>query len=116
MEEKDDRENLGNDLGQQQRQFLLELSSAFQDRVISPGIVIARMMQSNDAISEYDIFVSFTESAPPETNSAGVIKKSAGRIMLAMYITYLRKLSKPHLSQPFLPWSVEGRPHQEDAH
>ena len=35
MAEKDDRENLGDDLGQRQRQFLLEFSSARQDRV--PG-------------------------------------------------------------------------------
>ena len=52
MAEKDDRENLGDDLGQRQRQFLLELSSALQDRVPSPGIAFARMIQSNDAISD----------------------------------------------------------------
>ena len=50
MAEKDDRENLGDDLYQRQRQFLLELSSAPQDRVPSPGIVFARMKQSNNKI------------------------------------------------------------------
>ena len=68
MAEKDDRENLGDDLGQRQRQFLPELSSALQDGVPSPGIAFARMIQSNDAIS--DIIISLdllTVSAPPET-------------------------------------------------
>ena len=50
MEGKDDRENRGDDFGQRQRQFLLELSSALQDRAPSPGIVFERMIQSNDAI------------------------------------------------------------------
>ena len=60
MAEKDDRENLGNDSGQRQYQFLLELSSALQDRVPSPGIAFARMIQSNDMqISECDIFRCF---------------------------------------------------------
>ena len=69
MTEKGDRENLGNDLGQRQRQFLLELSSALQDRVPSPGIVFARMIQSNDAISDMTRIYSFlllTVSAPPD--------------------------------------------------
>ena len=52
MAEKYDRENLGDDLGQRQRQFLLELSSGIQDRVPLQGIVFARMIQSNDAISD----------------------------------------------------------------
>ena len=64
MAEKDDRENLGDDLGQRQRQFLIELSSALGDRVPSPGIAFARTIQSNDAISDtvYDIFDSFAHS------------------------------------------------------
>ena len=64
MAEKDDRENLGDDFVQQQRQFLLELSSALQDRVPSLGIAFARTIQSNDAISDtvYDIFDSFAHS------------------------------------------------------
>ena len=57
MAEKDDRENLGDDFGQRRRQFLLELSSALQDRVPSPGIAFARTIQSNDAIS--DMIFSF---------------------------------------------------------
>ena len=52
MAEKDGRENLGDDLGQRQRQFLLELSSALQDEVPSPGIVFAQMKPSKDAISD----------------------------------------------------------------
>ena len=57
MAEKNDLENLGDDLGQRQRQFLLELSSARQDRVPSPEIAFARKMQSNDVISCYTIIV-----------------------------------------------------------
>ena len=55
MAEKDDRENQGDDFGQRQSLFLLELSSALQDRVSSQGITIARMIQSNDAISASNI-------------------------------------------------------------
>jgi hypothetical protein len=72
MAKKDDRENLGDDLGQRQHQFRLGLSSALQDRVPSPGIAFALMIQSNDEIS--DIIFSFlflTVSAPPETGPAG---------------------------------------------
>ena len=50
MAEKDGRENLEDDLDQQRCLFLLELSSALQDRVPSPGIVFARMKQSKEAI------------------------------------------------------------------
>ena len=70
MAKKDDHDNLGDDLGQRQRQFLLELSSALPDRVPLPGIVFARMIQSNDAISDIFIFIFIfllTVSAPPET-------------------------------------------------
>ena len=59
MAEKDDHENLGDDLGQRQHQFLLELSSVLQDRVPSPGIAFARMIKSNDAISDINIIVPF---------------------------------------------------------
>ena len=74
MAEKDDRENLGDDLGQRQRQFLLELSSAPQNRVPSPKIAFERMIRSNtsDAISSDTIFLSLllllTVSAPPKTD------------------------------------------------
>ena len=65
MAEKDDRENLGDDLGQRQRQFLLELSSALQDRLPSPGIAFARMIKSNDEIRDINIvvFPSYSFSA-----------------------------------------------------
>ena len=46
MAEKDDLGSLEGDLSPQQRQFLLELSSALPDIVSSPGIAIARMRQS----------------------------------------------------------------------
>ena len=61
MAEKDDRENRGDDLNQRQRQFLLELSSALQDKAPSPGIASARMIQSDarDAISDIIYIVSF---------------------------------------------------------
>ena len=62
MAETDDRGNLEDDLGQRRRQFLLELSSARQDRVPSRGISFARLMQSNDAISCYNITVPFAYS------------------------------------------------------
>jgi hypothetical protein len=72
MAEKDDRENLGNDLDQRRRQFLLELSSALQDRVPSPGIAFARMIQSNDAISDVIYsFILLTVSTPPATPRGG---------------------------------------------
>ena len=71
MAEKDDRENLGVDLGQQQHQFLLELSSALQGKVPSPGIMFARMTLSNDKISNSNttmfLFLLLTVSAPPDT-------------------------------------------------
>ena len=75
MAEKYDRENLGDDLGQRQRQFLLELSSGVQDRVPLQGIVFARMIhwQSNDAISDI-LTLSFfllTVSAPPASEMRG---------------------------------------------
>ena len=54
MEEKVDRENLGDDFGQRQSRFLLEPSSALQDRVPLPGIAFPRMIQSNAAISYYE--------------------------------------------------------------
>jgi hypothetical protein len=86
MAEKDDRENLGDDLGQRQHLILLELSSEIQDRVPSPGIAFARMIQSNDAAIS-DMIFSFlllTVSAPAETGPA--IKKLMGRPRLVMYI------------------------------
>ena len=76
MAEKDDRENLGDDLGQRQRQFLLELSSALQDRVPSPGIDFLWMIPSNDTISDMIfLFLFLTASDPAETGPAEVIKK-----------------------------------------
>ena len=74
MAEKYDRENLGVDLGQRQRQFLLEPSSALQDRVPSPGIVIARLIQSNDSVSDITLVLPsllLTVSAPAETDPQG---------------------------------------------
>ena len=62
MAEKDDRESLGADFGQRQHQFLLELSSALQDRVPSPGIAFARKIQSNDEISDMIFFIPFSHS------------------------------------------------------
>jgi hypothetical protein len=83
MAGKDGRESLGDDLGQRQRLFLLELSSVLQDKVPSPGIAFARMKPSKDAIQVSDIiiysFLLLTVSAPPETGP-----KSAGRPRLAM--------------------------------
>ena len=74
MAEKDDHENLGDDLSQQQHQSLLELSSALQDRVPSPGIGFVGMIQTNDAITtSSNIMFSFlllTVSAPPEIGPA----------------------------------------------
>ena len=71
MAEKDDRENLGDDLGQRQRQFLLELSSALQDTVPSLGIASERMIQSIDSIQVSDMmifsFLLLTVSEPAET-------------------------------------------------
>ena len=57
MAEKDDLENLGDDLDRRRRQFQLELSSALQDRVPSPGIAFARMIQSNDEISDINYII-----------------------------------------------------------
>ena len=74
MAEKYDRENLGVDLGQRQRQFLLEPSSALQDRVPSPGIVIARLIQSNDSVSDITLVLPsllLTVSAPAGTDPQG---------------------------------------------
>ena len=97
MEKKDDRENLGDDLGQRQCLFLLELSSALQDRVPSPEIVFAQMIRSNEAIRDMIFsFLLLTVSAPPEMSR---VKKSAGCPRLAMYTTRLHRLQKPHLSQ-----------------
>ena len=56
MAGKDDRENPGDDLGQRQYQFLLELSSAPPDTVSLQGIVLALMMQSNDEIKSIIIY------------------------------------------------------------
>ena len=71
MAEKDDRENLGDDLRQRQRQFLLELSSALQDTVPSLGIASERMIQSIDTIQVSDMmifsFLLLTVSEPAET-------------------------------------------------
>jgi hypothetical protein len=65
LAEKDDRENLGDVSGQRQRQYLLELSSALQDRVPSPGIAFALMIQYNDAISDIIFwFLLLAVSAP----------------------------------------------------
>ena len=73
MAEKDDRENLGDDLGQRHCQFLLELSSALQDIVPAPEIAFARMMQSNDAISDMILSILLlTVSAPAETGDKKV--------------------------------------------
>ena len=118
MAEKDDRENLGDDFGQRQRLFLLELSSAHQDRVPSPGIAFAQLIQSNDPVSDIHIVFSFlflTVSAPPKTGPAGAIKKSVGLPRSAMQTSYLGRLQKPHFLQCFLPWTVEDRPRQEIA-
>ena len=62
MAENGDRENLEGDLGQRQRQFLLELSFALQDRVPLPGIAFAQTIQSNDAISDMIFLFFFTYS------------------------------------------------------
>ena len=89
MAEKDDRENLGDDLCRQQRQFLLGLSSALQDRVPLPGIAFALMIQSNYAIS--DMIFSFpllTVSAPAEMGPAGTIKKIRGSFKIS-YVHYI---------------------------
>ena len=59
MAEKDDRENPGDDLGQRQRQFLLELSSALPDTVPSPEIAFEQMIQSNDTIQVSDMMIFF---------------------------------------------------------
>ena len=72
MAEKDDRENLGDDLDQRQCQFPLELSSALRDKVPWPGIAFPLMIQSNGTIS--DVIFSFlllTVSAPPEAGPQG---------------------------------------------
>lgn len=64
MTEKDDLENQGSDLDLLQRQFPLELSSGQLDKVPSPGIVRARLRQSNHAINVIitAILVSFAYS------------------------------------------------------
>ena len=89
MAEKDGRENLGDDLGQRQHLFLLELSSEFQDRVPLPGIVFARMIRSKDDEIGYTMFLFLlnllTVSAPAETGRTRMIKKSLGRPRLVMY-------------------------------
>ena len=92
MAEKDDRENLGDDQGQRQRQFLLELSSVRQDRVPSPEIKFARTIQSydHDAISDiciYNRLFLLTVSAPPET---GGIKLISGMSKIS-YIHHVPK-------------------------
>ena len=77
---KDDRENLGDDLGQRQCQFLLELSSALQDRVLPPGIEFARMIKSNDVISDMIILFSFfAHSISPTCDRPAGDKKLAER-------------------------------------
>ena len=85
MAEKDDRENLGDDLSPRQHQFLLELSSAPPDTVPSQGIELARMIQSNDGINviiNKCYFFLLTVSAPPNT---GVANKLVRRRRLLMY-------------------------------
>ena len=77
MAEKDGRENLGDDLGQRQRLFLLELSSVLRDIVPSPRIAFERMKQSYDTISNVNFsFLLLTVSAPPETGPTGAIKSA----------------------------------------
>ena len=80
MAEKDDRENLGDDLGQRQRQFLLELSSVRQDRVPSLGIEFARMIRSNDVISCCNVTLPFCSQYQRQLRRApeGDKKKSGG--------------------------------------
>ena len=50
---KGDLGNLEGDLGLPQHQFLLELSSELPDIMPLPGIRLARLRPSNDAISWY---------------------------------------------------------------
>jgi len=57
MAEKDDRKNLETIRANDSVNFCLKPSSVHQDRVPSLGIAFARMIQSNDAIS--DIIFSF---------------------------------------------------------
>ena len=93
MAEKDDRKNLGDDMGQQQHLFLLELSSEIQDRVPSPGIAFARMIRSNDdGISDMILpFLSslLTVSAPAKTGPTRmIIKKSHWDVQDWLYTPY----------------------------
>ena len=65
---KDDRENLEDVLDQRQCLFLLELFSALQDVVPSPGIVCAPMKATKHAISDIIyLYLLLTVSAPPES-------------------------------------------------
>ena len=118
MAEKDDRENLGDHLGQRLRQFLLELSSALQDRVPSPGIMFARMMPSNDTISHMIFsFLLLTVSEPAEKGPRRSDKEVSvtSKIGYVHHTTYQRRIPKPHFSQSFLQWIDDDPPRQEDA-
>ena len=118
MAEKDDRENLGDDLSPRRHQFLLVLSSALPDTVPLQGIELARMIQSNDGINDIiDNVIVFllTVSAPPDMC---ITDESVRRRRLLMYTwatTYLRKLQKAHLAQIFPLRAAEDRHLQEDA-
>ena len=118
MAEKDGRENLGDDLGQQHHQFLLELFSELQDKVPSPGIMFAQMTQSNDKISDnntYTIFCFFYSQYRRHLIQGEEEVMITGRPRSAIYTTYLGRLQKPHFSRLFLPRTVEDHSHQEDA-
>ena len=76
MAEKDDRENLGDDLGQWQLQFLLASAQSFFLHFRIEGIAFARMIESNDAISDMIFsFLLLTVSAPAETGPTGENKE-----------------------------------------
>ena len=118
MAEKDDRENLGDDLGQRLRQFLLELSSALQDRVPSPGIMFAWMMPYNDTISHMIFsFLLLTVSEPAEKGPRWSDKEVSvtSKIGYVHHTTYQRRIPKPQISQSFLQWIDDDPPRQEDA-
>ena len=64
MAEKDDHQNLGDDVHQPQHQFLLVLFSGRPDILPWQGIVSARLTLSNNAVNNifHDILASFTYS------------------------------------------------------
>jgi hypothetical protein len=67
MVEKDDLQNLGGDLSLPGRRFLLGLSSEPPDIAPLPGIALARLRLSNDAINDIvndNILSTLTVSAP----------------------------------------------------